>query len=96
MSAELALRGGAHDAEGRISEMSRRVVGRPPTPAEAKVLATLLATYVGEYDARLDDAESLLGVGESAWDGQVDPRELAAYTGLASVLLNLDEAITKQ
>ena len=94
--AEFALRSGARDAAGRIDAMSRRVVGRPPTPAEAEVLATLLATYVDEYEADLDDAESLLGVGESAWDGQADPRELAAYTGLASVLLNLDEAITKQ
>ncbi len=94
--AELALQSGARDAAGRISAMSQRVVGRPPTPAEAEVLATLLATYVDEYESDLDRAESLLGVGDSAWDGQADPRELAAYTGLASVLLNLDETITKQ
>ena len=37
----------------------------------------------------------LLRVGESPADRTLDPVELAAYTAVASVILNLDEAITK-
>ncbi len=41
-------------------------------------------------------AAKLLRVGESKIDPKLDPRELAAWTTLASVVLNLDETITKQ
>jgi hypothetical protein len=36
------------------------------------------------------------GQGDSARDSALDVSELAAYTGVASLLLNLDEAVTKQ
>ena len=41
-------------------------------------------------------AVKLLGVGESPRDRRLDPAELAAWTTVASVILNLDETITKQ
>ena len=94
--AALVLRGGPPNAAGRIGEVFRRVLGRPPTPGETEVLETLLASYMDLYEANLDAAESLLSVGDSEGAAQADPRELAAYAGVASVVLNLDEAITKQ
>ena len=41
-------------------------------------------------------ATKLLGVGESARDKRLNPSELAAWTTVASVILNLDETVTKQ
>jgi len=38
----------------------------------------------------------LLKQGESPRDAALDPSELAAYTGIASLVLNLDEMVTKQ
>ena len=38
----------------------------------------------------------LIDVGESSRDSRLDPAELAAWTTVASVILNLDETITKQ
>jgi hypothetical protein len=37
----------------------------------------------------------LLGVGEASRDDQLDAAELAAWTMVASVILNLDETLTK-
>jgi len=41
-------------------------------------------------------AEKLLSAGEAARDKSLDAAELAAYATVASVILNLDEVITKQ
>jgi hypothetical protein len=38
----------------------------------------------------------LLRVGELKSNAKLDPAELAAWTTVASVILNLDETITKQ
>ena len=38
---------------------------------------------------------SCLAVGESPRDEELDPAELAAWTMVASVILNLDETVTK-
>jgi hypothetical protein len=37
-----------------------------------------------------------LTAGESPWDQQFDPAELAAHATIASLLLNLDEVIHKE
>ena len=46
--------------------------------------------------AQPDDAAKLIAIGESAPDEVFDPIELAANTLLANVLLNLDEAVSKE
>ena len=45
---------------------------------------------------RVESNEPPLRHGESQIDARLDPVELAAYTALAGVILNLDEAITKE
>ena len=95
-AAGLVLQAGLGGSAERIDLLFRRVLSRPPTESETEVLGALLAGLADEYGKNLDAAEALLGVGDSSWDGQGDPRELAAYAGVASALLNLDEAITKQ
>lgn len=69
---------------------------RQPSDSE---LATLLQGHqaYGEYYAEhLDDASKLLATGESTVDPSLPIDRLAAMTSVASVLLNLDEAITKE
>ncbi len=41
-------------------------------------------------------AAALLKQGDSTSDASLNTAELAAYTGVASVLLNLDETVTKE
>ena len=64
--------------------------------------ATEIETMLGLFNQqavvfRLDapGAKKLLMVGESPRDTALDTTDLAAWTTIASVLLNLDETITK-
>ena len=94
--AERVLRDGSKPEAERIEEFFRQVLARPARADESEVLQLLLESYLEEFGADIDTAEEFLAAGDSAWDGRNDPRELAAYTAVASLVLNLDEAVTKQ
>ena len=47
------------------------------------------------YRASEDQARDLIGVGESEPDATLDPVELAAWTHVTQVILNLDEVVTR-
>jgi hypothetical protein len=98
----LALRtlreGGATDAD-RLTYAFRRCVARPPTATESAELLKLL----NKQKQRLTDGWL------SAWDlagldvthppklpQGANPVQLAAWTSVTRVLLNLDETITKE
>ena len=74
----------------------RRCTARFPKPHEVQRLAERLAILRGVYERDAEAAKKLLAVGESKPDGRISPAELAAWTGVASLLLNLDETITKE
>ena len=84
------------DEPARIREMFRRCTCRQPTDKELERLAKRLAVLRTTYGQNTDAAQKLLAVGESKPDPQLNPAELAAWTSLANLLLNLDEAITKE
>jgi DNA-binding NtrC family response regulator len=67
-----------------------------PSPQEAQVLRALLRQQLAHYRRHKKAAIDLLGVGESKFDVKLDATELAAWTILASAILNLDETITKE
>jgi len=52
--------------------------------------------YKSEFENDLVGAEQLIAIGESKPDPSLDPRDLAAATTLANMLLNLDETVTKE
>ncbi len=92
--AERALKdAGASDRE-RLATLFRRVLGRRPTEREAVVLGHGLERRLAIYRADPDSASKLIDQGESPRDRSLDPARLAAFTATASVILNLDEAIT--
>ncbi|MBB75154.1 MAG: chromosome segregation protein [Planctomycetaceae bacterium] len=80
---------------GRIETVFRRVTSRKPTGVESGILLTRLNQLKSQYAADPDEARQLLAVGDSPRDEKLDPIEHAAYTGLCSLILNLDEALTK-
>ncbi len=93
---KLAERMLAEDSDQkRIERGFRLVLARAPKPAEAEALARGLAGFRKRF-SDLDRAQEFLAAGESPADERFDPRELAAFGGLASLVLNLDEAVTKQ
>lgn len=83
------------DDEKRIHWAWRQVLGRDASPAESKVLAGLLDKHRSEYRADPKSAEAIQTVGISPKPEKVDAAELAAWTSVSRVLLNLNETITR-
>jgi hypothetical protein len=87
---------GGSDARRRIAYGFRLATGRRPDSGEVKVLLDLAQTEGAEYRGDAEAARKLLTVGETAADARTSQTELAAWTTVASVILNLDETITKE
>lgn len=68
---------------------------RRPTDSERRILSEALSLAHSRYSASPKEADAFLRVGEygSSWP---DKAELAAYATAASLILNLDETITKE
>jgi hypothetical protein len=92
--AAAAMRDGKSDPE-RLNAMCRRALSRPAKPEEIKVLEGLLAKHRAEFKADADGAQKLLKVGLAPVPANADPAELAAWTSVARVVLNLHEAVTR-
>ncbi|MCS6861667.1 MAG: DUF1553 domain-containing protein [Abditibacteriales bacterium] len=79
----------------RIKYAYRLALARTPTQAEINVLMTVLNQQRAAFHQDLSSAMKLLSVGESPRNEKLDAAELAAWTMVASVIMNLDETITK-
>jgi hypothetical protein len=83
-------------ADKRLEYAFRLVLTRPPDDRELSKLSEALAYYRDYYASRPKDAEAFLKQGDAPIDTRVPAPELAGYTAVASLILNLDEAITKE
>jgi hypothetical protein len=81
--------------EQRIDWLFSRILVRLPDPIERSRCVDALDRYRAWFAVKQDAAAQLLAVGESARHGRFEPTEVAAWTMLASLLLNLDETLTK-
>ncbi len=94
--AQRTLREGGKNVSGRIVYIFRLALARNPSGREAKVLRDLVSQQLTNYRNDRKAAGELLRVGESKADEKIDQAELAAWTMLASAILNLDEIVTKE
>jgi hypothetical protein len=94
--AQRMLTEGGSDPKRRITFAFRLVTARAPTSQELKILRDLAEAQTAEYKAQPKAADQILHVGESSADPKLNATELAAWTMVASAILNLDEAITKE
>jgi hypothetical protein len=94
--AERARREGGKDAASRIRYAFRLATARAPSPAEARVLRELLQQQLAHYRRDPQAALMLLRAGETQREAASEAVELAAWTVVASAILNLDETITKE
>lgn len=79
----------------RLRLAFRTATARMPDPREMRVLEELTRKQLAHY-RRNGAADKLLTVGESRPDSKVNRAELAAWTTVASVILSMDETITKE
>ena len=90
-----AERGGC-DSEQRLTRMFRLLTARLPRPVELKILNADLERHLMRYRRDRQAALKLVRIGESKRDEKLDVAELAAYTAVANLILNLDETITRE
>jgi hypothetical protein len=91
----MILEGGAGAPE-RLRHGFRIVTSRTPSAREEEVLRGSLAYHLDYFASRPSHVKTFLAQGEAPSDLSIDSRELAAYSSVASLLLNLDEAVTKE
>ncbi len=87
--------GGSTPAE-RIGYGFRLVTARPPKPREAEILLAGFRRYAAYFHDAAGEALKYVSQGKAPRDERIQPAELAAYATVASLLLNLDEAVTKE
>ena len=87
--------GGMTDRE-RLGYGFLLATARQPSENEAGILLGSLRRYRDRYETNPEDADRYLATGEHRSDAGVTAPELAAYTAVASMLLNLDETITRE
>ena len=85
----------ADDPQQRIVYAFRLATARTPSADEIKVLLRVYQRQLAGYREDGDAAEKLLSVGSFKAKADLDRSELAAWTTIASMILNLDETVTK-
>jgi len=81
--------------DDRIAWAWQRALQRPPRREEREVAARLLDKHRQLYREQPELAAALLKIGITPAPAAIDPVELAAWTHIARVLLNLHETITR-
>jgi hypothetical protein len=93
--AERSIKEGGTAPAGRLDFAFRLATGRTPDDQERLILRKTLEEMLAAYATDATGAKALLGVGASPPDPSIPAGELAAYTAVANMILNMDEVITK-
>ncbi len=84
--------------EERLQSMSRQILSREQSPEELEALKSSLHKTQEYYQANPESAEEILKIGQEMDHGGegINNTDQAAYMLVASLLFNLDEAITHE
>ena len=74
----------------------RAVTARPLAEKERNLFESAMVEYQSEFAENEEGAAKLIAVGASPVNESFPASEIAAYTALANVFLNLDEVITRK
>jgi hypothetical protein len=83
------------DAAKRITWACQQALQRQPSPLEIKTISALFTKHLADYTKDTAAAEALLKTGAAPTPANLNKSELAAWTHVARVLLNLHETITR-
>lgn len=81
--------------DARITTLFRAATGRFPSAQEAEIVRQDFESHLAAYRAKPEEAKKAISYGESKADEKLNPAELAAWTLVANLVLNLDEVVTK-
>jgi hypothetical protein len=94
--AERMIQEGGGTAAERLAWGFRLATARRPEAAEREILLSTLKRYEDRYQTHPADAAKLLAHGEHSRNAAIPDPRLAAYSAVASMILNLDETITRE
>ncbi|MEX2578277.1 MAG: PSD1 and planctomycete cytochrome C domain-containing protein [Verrucomicrobiales bacterium] len=92
---ERMIKEGGESDDDRLRWGWRLVTARPAEDGELDIAANALTQHRNRYASDEQAAKDLIAYGESEADPKLAPAELAAYTMVANLLLNLDETVNK-
>ncbi len=93
--AQRAMREAGDDFDRRLDYLTTRLLARPFDDVERAVAKRTYDGLIDVYSADQAEAKKLVDVGESQHDAALPADESAAWTMLASQLMNLDETLNK-
>jgi len=86
---------GGERSDDRIATAFRYALSREPSEDETVLLRNLYHAHLMEYTEDPGAAEALVSTGIAPVPEDVDKADLAAWTSVARVVLNLHETITR-
>ena len=93
--AERMMTAGGATPEERIVFAYRTVLSRKPAPEEIAIVRSAFDHHLATYRQTADAAAKFIRQGESKPNSALPEPELAAWTLVANLVLNLDETITR-
>ena len=93
--AERVMLEGGSTPEEQFVFAFRTTTSRFPKAYEQDSLLQLHQEYFKEFQGKPEDAEKLLSAGESPRDAKLAAADLAAWTMVCHLLLNLSETVTQ-
>jgi hypothetical protein len=93
--AQRMLTEGGKTPQERITYAFRTATARNPDAVEMSLFLNVLQSHLKEFRGNKEAATKLVSLGESKRDEKLDVADLAAYTMLGNLILNLDETVTK-
>ncbi len=93
--AQHALENGGGDFDKQLDFMTLAVIARPFQPHERTIVRKAIADLTAYYEANPAEAKKLLKTGESKSGESLPAPQAAAWSMLASDVMNLDEAVSK-
>lgn len=93
--AEQIMTQGGNTPEKRIDFAYRRTLSRAPAPEEMGIVRQTLDQHLARYTKDAAAANQVVRNGESVPRTDLPPAELAAWTLVANLLMNLDETVTR-
>jgi hypothetical protein len=94
--AERLLKSDAASPEARIELAYQQLLARKPSAQEQKIVRAAFEQFQMKYTADSEAAKKLLATGASKRDDKLPLADHAAMTAVCNLLLNLDEALTKE
>ena len=94
--AQKILTHGPDDTNARLAIAFRTATCRPPSDAEMKVLRSRFEQQRFRFSKDANAASRFISAGQYPLDARLNVPELAAWTALCNMLLNLDEVLTRE